>query len=114
MPDPSKKFVRTLRPEPLGATSATSTCGGGITPVSSLKVMEKPCEKYSISPSLRHSTILDHWERWPESDNKYWIPVPFSAASSTDNKVCPGTQPSSSALFQFFVPARWPTMTFTP
>ena len=36
MPEPSRKFSRTLRPEPFGATNATSTCGGGITPVSSL------------------------------------------------------------------------------
>ena len=42
MPLPSTKFRRTDVPLPLGATKMTSMSLGGITPVCSLKTMEKP------------------------------------------------------------------------
>src|SRR5271157_3533580 len=67
-----------------------------------------------MSPSFRHSTIFGHCERCPASESKYWITVPRSAASSTVNRVLPGTQPSATALSQLGVPSRWPTMTLIP
>ena len=45
MPRPSLKRVRTVRPEPLGATRMTSRSGGMSTLVRSLKTGEKPWEK---------------------------------------------------------------------
>ena len=45
MPRPSLKRVRTVRPEPLGATRITSMSLGTSTFVRSLKTGEKPWEK---------------------------------------------------------------------
>jgi len=45
MPRPSRKRVRTVRPEPLGAARMTSTPSGTSTPVLLLKTGEKPWEK---------------------------------------------------------------------
>jgi hypothetical protein len=45
IPRPSRKRVRTVRPEPLGATRITSMFVGTSTLVRSLKTGEKPWEK---------------------------------------------------------------------
>jgi hypothetical protein len=45
MPRPSRKRVRTVRPEPLGAQRMTSISVGTSTLVTSLKTGEKPWEK---------------------------------------------------------------------
>lgn len=45
MPRPSRKRVRTVRPEPLGATRMTSMSEGTSTLVWSLKTGENPWEK---------------------------------------------------------------------
>src|SRR5271168_3255847 len=55
MPRPSRKRVRTVRPEPLGATRMTSMSVGTSTLVRSLKTGEKPWEKYKVWKSVQWS-----------------------------------------------------------
>src|SRR5574341_1588934 len=67
-----------------------------------------------MSPSFKHSTIFGHCERCPASESRYWITVPRSAASSMENSVLPGTQPSATALSQLELPCFCPTITLMP
>ena len=41
---------------------------------------------------------------WPASESRYWMMVPFAAASSGSNSVLPGTQPSSRHRSQALPP----------
>lgn len=59
MPRPSKNKLRTVRPEPLGATRITSTSSGGTTPVRSLYYEASDAAKFRRDCANRMSRRED-------------------------------------------------------
>src|SRR5450759_364851 len=51
---------------------------------------------------------------WAASETRNWITVPRVAASSSEKRVSPGTQPSLTAFFQPRPPRLTPTITLIP
>src|SRR5262245_22993703 len=58
--------------------------------------MLKPCEKYSAFPLVNSGFSVGQNSFWPASERRYWTMVPRRAASSGENSVSLGFQPSGN------------------